>query len=55
MLDLVVHDLLSKIKDSWYRDSKLAILISNLQLKHDPHHKYSWAKGELRRRGKLMI
>lgn len=55
MLDNSSEGLLDKIKACWFVDSSIQQLISELLQDPNKHPKYSWYRGELRRKGKLVI
>jgi hypothetical protein len=55
MLDNAQEDLLGKIKASWSADVTLNNLIQELQQNTKAHPKFTWCRGELRRKGKLVI
>jgi hypothetical protein len=48
-------DLLNQIKASWQEDADLQKLITEIQQDPSSHRHYSWARGELRRKGRLVI
>ncbi|GAU25735.1 hypothetical protein TSUD_216660 [Trifolium subterraneum] len=48
-------DLLEAIKLSWPHDPHLNSIILDLQKDPNTHPKFSWLRGELRRKGKLVI
>lgn len=48
-------DLLYKIKESWKTDADVCKLIAKLETTVPNTTKYLWHKGELRRKGKLLM
>ncbi|CAJ2678818.1 unnamed protein product [Trifolium pratense] len=54
-LDNAAPDLLTSITASWQQDPHFKAIILDLQSNPQSHPKFSWTRGELRRRGKLVI
>lgn len=55
MLNNAKDGLLEQIKLNWSTDNIIQLLIKKLMQNPNMHPKYSWHKGELRRKGKLVI
>lgn len=55
MLNNASSDLLEQIKHSWTTDLDIQQLLQELQKEPTKHPKYSWNRGELRRKGKLVV
>lgn len=55
MLNNAQDGLLEEIKLSWSIDDSIQLLIKEILQDPHKHPKYSWHKGELRRKGKLVI
>ena len=52
---MVTGDLLQKIQQSWLSDPALIHLMHKLKTATGRPSKYSWEKGQLRRKGKLVV
>nr|KYP76696.1 Transposon Ty3-I Gag-Pol polyprotein [Cajanus cajan] len=56
---LLVHqatsELLNSIKNTWQADVNLQRIIMELQADNASHKQFSWQRGELRRKGKLVV
>lgn len=48
-------DMITRIKASWQSDLDVQKLISKLQSDPSSHKHFSWERGELRRKGRLVI
>ncbi|GJR39964.1 putative mitochondrial protein [Tanacetum coccineum] len=55
LMSSIEPELLNKIKASWQTDVDVQLLIQKLETQAMPNTKFSWEKGELRRKGKLVI
>ncbi|GAU27517.1 hypothetical protein TSUD_147110 [Trifolium subterraneum] len=55
LLNNAQEDLLERIKESWSNDVVLHNSIQELQADAKSHPKFTWCRGELRRKGKLVI
>ena len=54
-ISIVTSTFLQKIQRSWLSDPSLIHLMHKLKTSTDKPSKYSWEKGQLRRKGKLVV
>ncbi|MCH93405.1 putative gypsy/Ty3 element polyprotein [Trifolium medium] len=55
LIDSNIPSLMDQIKACWDSDANLTKIISELNVDPSTHTKFSWAKGELRRKGKIVV
>lgn len=48
-------ELIAKIKESWKSDPQVQVILSEKQQDGSSHQSFTWSKGELRRKGRLVV